>query len=640
MKKLRIVIVLSLLFSSVYAQKEMSIAEVQGNGNISPVVGEAVRLSGIVTARTRTGFFIQTPDDKTDSSKDTSEGIFVFTKNLPPKEAEVGNAVSVSGKVEEYRRKEDLYLLTITELSMRMDKDEIKIISKDNPLPKAIELTPAEFMSNSVDSLERYEGMRVSIADLLVVSPTDGRFNLRTFQSVSDGAFFGVLKPIPRPFREAGRDIREFENDKARDQFKKDFPQSKMFDSNPEILRIDTDEQMLPSAGGPPVYPAPLNVSALSSITGLQGVLHYSYGKYTLLTDPDNKPTISSTIKPSPLPIPTERQVIVASMNLENFFDDQDDPKIKEDISTPEGFARRLHKTARAITDFLHAPDIIGVIEVENLPALKRLADKLNSDIVSKGGTDPKYEAFLIDGNDGRGIDNGFLVKTSRVKVIEVVQFGQKDKYKNPNTGADNFVNDRPPLLLRASIEDKKKGSAFELTVVVNHFKSYLGYSDPKQQDNVRLKKKLQAEFLAKLVQDRQKADPKENIILLGDFNSYQFSDGILDQIGTIKGKPAGKDEVLMPSADLVDPDMINLVDVIAAAQRYSYVYDGNAQVLDHVLITETLRKHTTGFGFARLNVDFPEVFRNDLNRIERFSDHDPAILFLSLDAKEAAKNN
>jgi predicted extracellular nuclease len=90
-----------------------------------------------------------------------------------------------------------------------------------------------------------------------------------------------------------------------------------------------------------------------------------------------------------------------------------------------------------------------------------------------------------------------------------------------------------------------------------------------------------------------------------------------------------------MPSEDLVNPDLINLVDLIQADQRYSYSYDGNAQTLDHVLINQTMRKHVEGFGFARLNADFPEIYRNDQTRVERFSDHDAAVAYFSFDEKK-----
>jgi predicted extracellular nuclease len=134
------------------------------------------------------------------------------------------------------------------------------------------------------------------------------------------------------------------------------------------------------------------------------------------------------------------------------------------------------------------------------------------------------------------------------------------------------------------------------------------------------------------------KQDPTERIAVIGDFNAFQFNDGILDVIGTIKGRPAGKDEVLKPSEDLVDPDLTDLVDVINEKDRYSYSFDGNGQVLDHILISDALKNHVSGFGYARVNADFPEVFRNDADRVERFSDHDPASAFFTFDDVAAAK--
>ena len=626
---------LFLLVTAAYAQKDLAIAQVQGDANTSSAVGQTVRLTGIVTARSRTGFFLQTPDDKADANKNTSEGIFVFTRSEPPPEADTGNIVSVTGTVEEFRRDNEPTSLTITELSMRKGSDEIKVMSSGAVQPKPIVLTANDFMSNSLDNLERYEGMRVQIDEMTVSGPTGGRVDIKNFSSASDNAFWGVLKPVPRPFRQPGRDVREFASAADKEQFRKAYPKSAIFDSNPAVLRVDCDDQ-IPSLTQRMV-PSRCEMTAMAEVKNLVGVLHYSYGHYTLLNDIGSHPVMATSMKPNVLPVPTVRQFVVAGMNLENFFDDQDDPDIKEDISTPEAFARRLQKVSAAIRDVMLMPDVIGVVEAENLAALKRLAAKINADAVSAGKPDPKYEAFLVDGNDGRGIDNGFLVKTSRVKVIETKQLGKDDKYKNPNSNADVFLNDRPPLMLRASIEDAKAGQPFEFTVIANHLKSFLGYSDPKQQDNVRMKKKLQAEFLARTVQARQTANPKERIILVGDFNSYQFPDGIMDQIGTIVGKPAGKDQVIMPSDDLVNPDLVNLVDAIGAPQRYSYVYGGNAQVLDHMIISETMRKHTTGFGYARVNADFPESYRNDTTRVERFSDHDPAVAYFTMDDKTAA---
>ena len=616
---------LSLFTVGVLAQKEYSIAAIQGDKNVSEHENESVRVSGIVTARTKTGFFIQSPDDKTDGNPSTSEGVFVFTKSEPPGEAAIGNLVSVTGTVEEFRPRSEQASLSVTEISMRKDRDELRVTSKSNTLPKPIILTAADFKTNALDQLEKYEGMRVAIDAMSVVGPTNGRVDIKTASSESNGTFFGVVKGIPRPFREPGMDLYDyvFLGDKEKDKFKADYPKMPLFDENPERIRVESTGQL---------GSQPIDLPAYAEVRNLSGILHYSYRTYTLLVDADSKPTISSTLKPSPLPLPSDRQFSIAGMNLENFFDDKDDPEIKEDVLTAEAFERRLKKVSAAVRDLMKMPDVIGTVEVENLETLKRLAERINADSVASGKADPKYEAYLVEGNDSRGIDVGFLVKSSRVKVVEVKQFGKVDRFKSPDTGDDIFLNDRPPLMLRAAISDPKNNQPFEVTIVVNHLKSFLGYNDPKQMTNVRLKKRLQAEFLARWINDRQKANRTERIILLGDFNAFQFNDGIVDVIGTIKGKPAGKAEVLNPSEDLVDPDLNDLVDSINQSSRYSYVFDGNAQAIDHMIVNEPMRHHIVGFGYARVNADYPEIDRNDATRPERFSDHDPAVAYFTFD--------
>ena len=621
-----------LFVSSAAAQKQYSIAEIQGAGNTSPHQGESVTVSGIVTARIRTGIFVQTPDDQIDKDPATSEGVFVFTQKVPPTELSVGASITISGSVDEYRNRNDVTSPTTTEISHRLGQDTYKVVSPNVPLPKPITLTATDFSANKADELERFEGMRISFGEMLVVAPTGGRVDIKNASAASDGTFFAVVKGMNRPFREPGLDVRNFLALTDRDKVKLDHPRLQLFDSNPEIIRVDTNEQLLSGADGQDQQAPTLNVAAQTVLSNVTGVLHYGYGRYTLLPDSDKKITATSGIKTLPLPVPTDRQFSVAGMNLENFFDDVDDPDIKEDVLTPEAFQRRLKKVSMVVRNYLEMPDVIGTVEVENLSAVKRLADKINADAVAAGKANPKYEAYLIEGNDGRGIDVGYLVKTSRVRVLEVKQFGKTDKFKNPDTGEDEFLNDRPPLMMRLAIEDAKTGKPFEFTLIVNHLKSMLGYDDPKQMANVRMKKRLQAEFLARFVQDRLKADPNERIALIGDFNAFQFNDGVMDVVGTIEGKPAGKDEVLMPSDDLLNPDLTDLVDVIDPKEKYSYTYDGNAQAIDHMIISPALVNYVKGFGYLRVNADFPESLRNDDSRPERYSDHDPAIALFSLD--------
>lgn len=627
MRQIKLILFVLFLSSATFAQKELSIAEVQGNGNTSPHVGASVVVSGVVTARTRTGFYLQTPDDKVDQDPLTSEGIFIYTRNEPPADAAVGNLVSVGGKVAEYRPRAELAGLESTQISHFLDKDAFKLIEKQIALPKAIILTFKDFQPNKPDQLEKYEGMRVTVAELTVVAPSGGRVDAKNETVQPDGVFYGVLKGTPRPFREPGVEILDLMAAADRERWKKDVPRLPVFDGNPEVLRIDTVQQTGSTR---------LAVTTKAELKNVTGVVGYAYGRFAILTDP-GQIAVSGLIKPVPLPAPNDRQFSIAAANIETFVDDVDDPGIKEDVATKEAFQKRIGKISLAVRNYLGNPDVFAVVEAENLNVLKQLAAKINADSVADGKPDPKYEAYLFDGNDPRGIDCGFLVKTSTVSVVEAKQFGKDEKYKNPVTGNQDTLNDRTPIMIRVQVKPKE-GAAFPLTIVANHLKSFRGSDDPKDGPNVRMKKKLQAEFLAKWVNERQKADATERILLVGDFNAFQFNDGLVDQIGTIKGKPAPKDAVVLASDDLVETDLINLVDLINSDQQYSYTFDGNAQVLDHFIANAVLRKYLVGFGYLRVNADYPQNLRADGTRVERFSDHDVAVGYFNFELPKAAQ--
>src|SRR5439155_893837 len=129
--------------------------------------------------------------------------------------------------------------------------------------------------------------------------------------------------------------------------------------------------------------------------------------------------------------------------------------------------------------------------------------------------------------------------------------------------------------------------------------------------------------------------DPNEHIISIGDYNAFQFNDGYVDSIGTIKGTPTPCDQVVLCSSDLVNPDLTDLLDMAPAAERYSFSFDGNAQVLDHELITQNLLARFDSIQYARNDADFPESFRNDPNRPERISDHDMPVAYFSFPPAE-----
>ncbi len=615
LKQSLFVLIASLTLSlAASAQGTVTIAQVQGEKAISPMENQQVTVRGILTARNRNGIFIQTPDDMVDSNPLTSEAIFVFINRDSPYDGEIGDLVEAGGTVVEYRPRNESFGFTITEIT----RSSVKKLTSKNPLPAPIVLTTKDLVSNKLDVLERYEGMRVKVDKLVVVGPTGGRTDDKTGVTTSDGVFFGVLPGVPRPVREAG--VEFFFH--VGQRLPKEVP---YFDTNPEMLRVDTDAQ---------TGAKPIDVTAGATVNNLTGVIDYSYRRYTLLVDAANPPTVEgmkSFVAVSPA---GDRQMTVGSFNIENFFDDEKNSDVdRETLLSKEHFQKRLNKASLSIRKGLAMPDVLGVTEVENLKALKKLAAKINADIVAEGKPDPKYDAFLEDGNDPRGIDSGFLVKTSKVKVLETKQLAKNESLKFSGGSGDSSLFDRPPFLIRVQAIDDKQVSPLAVTVIVNHFKSYLGIDNEKDGPRVREKRKQEAEWLANFVAERAKSDPTENMIVCGDLNAYLYNDGYNDLVGTLKGKP---DQRVTNPSKTYQTNLYDLADFMAdPMNKYSYVHDGSMQVLDHILINKNLLKMNEGklkFGYARLNADFPVAWTSDDTRLERLSDHDAPVVFLSLD--------
>src|SRR5262249_50398836 len=175
--------------------------------------------------------------------------------------------------------------------------------------------------------------------------------------------------------------------------------------------------------------------------------------------------------------VPTARELTVGSYNLERFFDDVDDPAIGEPVLTSTAFNNRLNKASLGIRNNLRTPDILGVVEVENLSTPQSLAARINADAVAATQPDPQYQAYLVEGNDVGGIDVGFLVKTApvvagtpRVTVNAVVQENAGELFVNPDSSTE-LLNDRPPLRLDATVHHPN-GASFPITVIVNHLRS------------------------------------------------------------------------------------------------------------------------------------------------------------------------
>ncbi len=590
--------------------RTVAIHDIQGRDARSPFEGSLVATSGVVTGRKSNGFFIQTPEGATDADPATSEGLFIFTGNTPATNLTPGTLVSVSGRVIEFVPAADPSSPPLTEIG---ETPVVSVRGAGMPLP-----VPAEIRSGDVapsgghGQLERLEGMRVRVASLTTVGGTLGSVVEASATGSSNGVFHGVVTGIARPFREPGIDVRL------------PLPSGApccvpRFDGNPERVRVDSNGQP-----GAPV----LDLPAGSLVENLVGLLDVGLGSYTILPDASAAPRVTLAPTPERARPPAADEFTVASFNLERFFDATDNPGVGDVVLSAAAFQARLRKTSLFIRGLLRLPSIIGVQEVENLSTLQALAATLNRDARAARELKTRYEAYLEEGNDPGGIDVGVLVDRARVEVVQFVQEGFAERFRNPTTGQLEPLNDRPPVVLRARVTTLG-GGARPITVIVNHLRSLVDIDHPTSGARVRAKRAAQAEFLASLISRRLEEDPNESLLVVGDMNAFEFNDGYVDVMGTIRGAPAPRDQVVAATRDLLDPDMVNLVEATPADARYSYVFDGTAQVLDHMLVSRALLPAVTAFGFVRGNADAPEAWRSDANRPERVSDHDPALVYV-----------
>lgn len=591
------------------APLNLSIHDIQGPGDASPVAGRLVSTTGIVTAVVSNGFFIQNPDTAVDNDPNTSEGVFVFTSSRPLAVATLGNLVLVTGTVQEFIPSSDPNSPSSTEIA---GGPTVTLISSGNPLPAPVALTAADTdPAGPIDQLEKYEGMRVHVDVFTVTGPTDGNLSEANATATSNGIFFGVIAGIAQPFREPGVQL----PDPLPPGSPANVPR---WDTNPEILRVNTAVQ----SGS-----TKLDVTTGATVTSLTGPLDFNSRFYTILTDADSGAVATGNVSATPVPVAAANELTIANFNMERFFDTVNDPGTSDVALTATAFANRLNKASLAIRNVLNMPDVIGIEEMEHLSTLQALAAKISSDAVAAGQPDPNYQAFLVEGNDVGGIDAALLVK-STINVISVEQVGKNATFIQPD-GAAALLNDRPPLVLTATAAQPGSDTSLPFTMVVNHLRSLLGVDDPVDGPRVRAKRAAQAEFLANLLQAHQAAG--ENVVSVCDCNAFEFSDGYVDVLGTITGKPAPPDQVVLASPDLVDPDFTDLVTTLPHDQQYTYDFNGSHQVLDHVVVSQGLLAKLSRFAIARNDADFPEAFRNDPNRPERISDHDMPVAYFTL---------
>ena len=572
------------------------IHDVQGNTRLSPLVGQQVtNVPGVVTAvrafGSARGFWISDPAPDADPA--TSEGLFVFTGSTTPALA-AGDAVVASGRVTEFyplgggETPASTPNQSVTELGG--PTSWIKV-SSGNPVPAAEELTPStvptayapEAAGGSIEPLvlqpavfaldfyESREGMPVRLVDARVVGRTT-------------------------PFNELWLTSRPDQNRSARGAT----VYTSYDDPNSGRLLV---QSLIPFAQRP--FPVVNVGDTLAGIT--EGPLDYSrFGGPALLA------TALGTVVDGGLQREVTRpqrsfELAVATYNVENL--DPGDPQAKFD------------RLAAGIVTNLASPDIVALEEIQddNGPVndgtvtddltLARFADA----IVAAGG--PRYQWRSIDpqnltdgGEPGGNIRVAFLFNPARVSFV--------DRPGGDATTPVEVVRERGRAALSVSpgridpanpaFDNSRKPLAGEFVfrgqtvfVVANHFNSKGGdqplhgrFQPPNRVTEIQ--RMAQATAVRAFLDQLRAVDFLAGAVILGDINDFQFSPTV--QILTAGGASR------------------SLMNQLPVTERYSYVFEGNAQVLDQILLTPTLP--LADYDVVHLNAEFAD----------QASDHDPQV--------------
>ena len=561
----------------------VEIFEIQGNSTDSPFDGERVVTNdNIVTALDVNGFYMQTPDNRDDNDAATSNGIFVFTSSAPT--VQIGDQVDVTGDVIEF--------FGLTEFT-NPGTLVINVDSAGNALPTAIVLddnfpsSDPEVFPCGLESLEYecFEGMLFDMPQGFISQPYVSFFGANRDDIL-------VKAGSARAFREPGI---EFPGEIG-------LP---VFDGNPELLEVDIDALTLPLV--------PLTAGSEISMSGVFG---FDFGEYELW--PNDIQFIQENVLPGAVRDATADEVTVASANLFRLFNDVDDagPEDDSQIEDPAVYAQRLSKISNYFRNDLKSPMIIAVQEVENIDVLNDLATQISTD----GG--PTYTASLIEGNDVGGIDVGYLYQ-SNVSVVLIDQLGEAEELTVDNS----LLHDRPPLRIQADVD--VNGNTVRINLLVVHMRSRGGIDDQTDGARVRQKRLEQAQSVANMVDAIQTSDAGEPVVVLGDYNAFQFTDGYVDVTGQIAGTAVQADNLVWEAPIFAASPLTQAVQTLLADQQYSFIFRGSAQVLDNALLNDEALTLFSGMDYARGQADAPLTFEDNGATSQRSTDHDAFVVYL-----------
>ena len=629
------------------APQGVRIHHLQGIRHRSELEGQRVTdVMGLVTAVSTSsnlsqGFYMQ--DEFPDNDPRSSEGIFVFTGSTNPSDlgVQAGTLVEVDGVVEEERPSANVDNLTTTRIrSHDNPATQITVLGNSstlNPtmigrrglLPPTklistfkgyVEDSAALNLSEGQDFYESLEGMLLKIKNPRVVSPSS--------------RFGEVWVLADRGVGASGRNKRGGITIREKD-------------SNPERIQI--------ANGIVDGVPSDLNVGA--KLESVIGILRYSnFSNYVL------DPVAPLVVKSNNLPRettklrPRKSGLTIANFNVENL-----DPS--------DG--TRFDQLGDIIANNLQGPDIIALDEVQDNNGTVNdgtvAADQTFSDLIAAiERANPRllnlYDFTQIDPEDGKdggqpggNIRVGFLFRTDRVSLATGIK---GDATTNTTVLPGPRLSLNPGRVLDGNLDDgdifqsSRKPLAAEFLfhgengpakvfVIAIHFvakggdQPLFGPSQPPELIS-EPQRTQQAQLVNDFVDDILAENPRANVVVLGDFNDFQFSIPQRTLRGIVpndkkKRLPrflkdlTGHDWATKLFASLFfdiafkirknSPVLKDLVSSLKPTDQYSFVFRGNSLALDNIHVSRNLARFAKADA-VHVNSEF----------FDQASDHDPVL--------------
>lgn len=262
--------------------------------------------------------------------------------------------------------------------------------------------------------------------------------------------------------------------------------------------------------------------------------------------------------------------LFVAHWNVENLFDNLDDPKTEDEefLSnstkewTDERLEKKMYNLARVIRSMNgdNGPDLLGVCEVEH----QSLLDTLINNYLS----DKAYKIAYLESPDGRGIDNGIIYNSTVLSLLSTN--GYETKFSD---GYDTRL-----VLLGTFLFMEKDTIHF----FVNHWPSRRGGEEQSQPRRIKV-----ANTVRSVIDSLFENNSKSKIILVGDFNDEPTNKSITE---TLKAQPFFCDSMDYKSLPQdSDTDLFNTSYRAWSDGLGSFFYQQDFNMLDQIIISKDL---------------------------------------------------